>query len=781
MKKLALIPLSLGILFGVWLSETEAGGRWISNTTHAPYRVDQVCQDGVQVSIVNVTRGDLNQLAVDSSVTIQPPIIFKGDIADAWSHRPTDLDPPLAKEYFNVIGAGQFVTVGAADFKSDPVEYQGFDEHYHTTVTLPFFQRASVGQTVGVGNSTAMFELNSNHLHLVEDCRYFEYTADAPQTISQNEVAPDYDGFDPSLMVFQVTELPTTGDIFLNGTTQLMTNGQFTLAELTEGGEMLNYVPSTLGLDDAALKVMMRGTKRVSLNSEGEQLDSHSFDPTISADGRYIAFASLATNTLSDGAGGFINTNSKQQIYKFDLRFNKSSPASYSFSNQFADEHASLADISPDGAGVAFVSQASDLLSNAPRYCFGSDINDTNGVQDVFFAIDSGIYRPSMFRFDDPADNFNCKELSISSTMPSAADSRAVRTGSASFSGRQVAFQTAEPIDAPDYSDTNGTTDIILFSDSYTEWVAREPNFSLVFPTPIPIIPPIIPRESDSIETNQALQTSAPLIINAPNDSSSRADISADANVIAFESNATNLIKSLFNINLDTNGFTDVFVSKWNGSGWIQSRISVTSEEEQAVNGISVQPSVSQFGDHIAFTSIATNLDPAADGSNFQIFVRDQQAGCTTLLSKSDVGMVGNGLSQLPSISGNGRFVSFQSAATNLIDNDTNGEFDIFVVDRDADEDGQFYSDADNCIAGPSHIFRVSVAADGSQSNDTSFQSAISLNGEFVTFASNATNLVPNDTNGVSDVFIHYIGHETTIEFKAGTANLYLPVIVPGD
>ena len=181
MKKLALIPLSLGILFGVWLSETEAGGRWISNTTHAPYRVDQVCQDGVQVSIVNVTRGDLNQLAVDSSVTIQPPIIFKGDIADAWSHRPTDLDPPLAKEYFNVIGAGQFVTVGAADFKSDPVEYQGFDEHYHTTVTLPFFQRASVGQTVGVGNSTAMFELNSNHLHLVEDCRYFEYTADAPQ------------------------------------------------------------------------------------------------------------------------------------------------------------------------------------------------------------------------------------------------------------------------------------------------------------------------------------------------------------------------------------------------------------------------------------------------------------------------------------------------------------------------------------------------------------------------------------------------------------------------
>ncbi|MFK7800756.1 MAG: hypothetical protein AB8G95_03905 [Anaerolineae bacterium] len=759
--------------------QASATGGWVSNTTHAPYRIDQVCQDGVQVSIVNVTRGDINNLNQDNTVRILPPLVFDGDIADAWSFRPGEADPPLAKEYFNPIGASKRITVTAADLKVDPVEYQGNDEYYHTTIVIPFFQKATTGKTVAVGNSGALFELNSNHQHLVEDCQFFEYAADTAQTIPQAAVAADYTGFDTDKIVFEVIQLPESGTLAVNDGSPLSLNTQFTLDDLSAGIAVLNYEPTSFTAKDSSFTLKVSGTKRVSLNSEGEQLNAASSSPTISADGRYIAFSSTATNTKSDGAGGFINTNNVAQVYKFDLPFNQSNPVSYSFSDAFADEIASWPDISPDGSGVAFSSTASNLLDNAPSYCFGSTLDDTNNVQDIFFSINSGIYRPSMFRFNDPTNNFNCEQLNSVSILPATADTRAIRPGTNYSSGRHVVFQTLEPIDAPEFTDTNGSYDILLFSDSYTEWVAGAAKPLQIVPVPTSQPPFAVPRsESESEESAGVEATGAPLATDAPNGRSTRADISADANVIVFETGATDLIKSVLGIDLDTNGQTDIYAGSWNGNGWAISRISVTSDQAQAVGGGSVQATVSQFGNHIAFTSNATNFDPAAVGTFFQIFVRDRQAGCTTLISTDNDGFAGNETSQQPSISANGRFIAFQSAASNLIDSDVNGVSDIFVVDRDSDGDGQFYSDVDSCTPGPRNIIRVSVAADGTPANDSSSSPDISLNGEFVTFQSSATNLVSDDTNGVTDIFLRYIGYERTIELKGGLARLYLPLAI---
>ncbi|MEM9775473.1 MAG: hypothetical protein AAF902_12905, partial [Chloroflexota bacterium] len=232
----------------------------------------------------------------------------------------------------------------------------------------------------------------------------------------------------------------------------------------------------------------------------------------------------------------------------------------------------------------------------------------------------------------------------------------------------------------------------------------------------------------------------------------------------------------------DTNGLVDIYASIRNEAddGWFVRRISVNSDNQQASGGDSRNPTVSMFGNHIAFESKATNLDPAATTGNAQIFVRDRDAGCTTLLSTHTDGTLGNGGSTDPSISGDGRFIAFTSVANNLVDTDTNGYTDIFVVDRDANNTGSFYSDPETCTPSPSRTFRVSVSADGTQGDDDSYQPDISLNGEFVAFTSDATVLAPDDLNGYSDIFVHYIGYtrEIALSPSGSTNSIYLPMVL---
>lgn len=99
-----------------------------------------------------------------------------------------------------------------------------------------------------------------------------------------------------------------------------------------------------------------------------------------------------------------------------------------------------------------------------------------------------------------------------------------------------------------------------------------------------------------------------------------------------------------------------------------------------------------------------------------------------------------------PSVSADGRYVAFTAAASNLVADDTNGTGDVFVHDREA-----------------GIIERVSAATDGTQSNNRSERATISADGRHVAFESRASNLVPGDTNGAMDVFVHD-RHTTTTE-----------------
>ncbi|MFA6002373.1 MAG: calcium-binding protein, partial [Thermoleophilia bacterium] len=150
-------------------------------------------------------------------------------------------------------------------------------------------------------------------------------------------------------------------------------------------------------------------------------------------------------------------------------------------------------------------------------------------------------------------------------------------------------------------------------------------------------------------------------------------------------------------------------------------------------------PSISADGRFIAFNSGASNIVPGDTNGVADIFVKDTRTGAVAQASSSAGGERGDNNSDFPAISADGRFVAFMSDATNLVADDTNGKMDVFIKDMQTGT-----------------IARVSADASGVQGDDTSGYGslAISAAGRFVAFDSGATNLVPGDENGKRDIFL---------------------------
>jgi Tol biopolymer transport system component len=204
--------------------------------------------------------------------------------------------------------------------------------------------------------------------------------------------------------------------------------------------------------------------------------------------------------------------------------------------------------------------------------------------------------------------------------------------------------------------------------------------------------------------------------------------VSADGRWAVFASNATNLVAG------DTNGATDVFLR--DRSTGTTTRLSVDSAGAQA-NGASTWPVISADGHYVAFFSAATNLVAGDTNGAQDVFVRDTTTNATTRASVGPAGAQGNGASINPAISSDGRWVAFQSDASNLVTGDTNRVRDVFLHDRSTGA-----------------TIRVSVDSAGAQGNGASSAAVVSADGRYVLFASDATNLVLRDTNLRTDVFL---------------------------
>ena len=232
--------------------------------------------------------------------------------------------------------------------------------------------------------------------------------------------------------------------------------------------------------------------------------------------------------------------------------------------------------------------------------------------------------------------------------------------------------------------------------------------------------------------------------------------LSADGRYVAFESEVDWFPG-------DTNGVTDVFVVDRDpdgngifdeGNGVIV-RMSVRSSGLQP-DGDCHGARISANGRHVAFDSIATNLVALDTNDASDAFVHDRDPdgngifdegnGATLRASLDSSGVEGDLESHWPKLSGDGRFVLFDSLADNLVANDANNAFDLFAFDRDPDGNGIF--DEGNSVT-----HRLSVDASGNEGNGNSYAGAISGSGRYVAFYGGASNLVALDTNGTFDIF----------------------------
>lgn len=334
-------------------------------------------------------------------------------------------------------------------------------------------------------------------------------------------------------------------------------------------------------------------------------------------------------------------------------------------SGGFANANSEFGDVSGDGRVFALVSWASNLIAN-----------DTNGCVDVFVhdRITGTTERVSV--------DSSGGESNMDSSFPSL-----------SSDGRYVAFMSYCETLVP--HDKNGWADIFVHD--------RTTGSTRIM----------------SIDSNGASS-------NGP--SFYPPSISDDGDFVALVSHGSNLVAG------DTNGVSDVFV-RVRKTGAIE-RVSVDSAGAEQ-NGSSYACALSGDGLVVAFESEATNL-VAGDANALQdVFVHDRTTGITERVSVTTSGQEADGASWFPVLSADGRFVAFWSDATNLVPGDTNGQHDVFVHDR---------------VTGTTEC--VSVDPSGGPGNSYSLGPAISSDGRFVTFWGDASNLVPSDGNGDSDVFV---------------------------
>jgi uncharacterized repeat protein (TIGR01451 family) len=213
-------------------------------------------------------------------------------------------------------------------------------------------------------------------------------------------------------------------------------------------------------------------------------------------------------------------------------------------------------------------------------------------------------------------------------------------------------------------------------------------------------------------------------------------EISSDGRFVVFVSSATNLIPD------DPDGGEEnVFVRDLvTGTTGL---VSVGSDGTVADVGFFDVPSISADGRYVAFSTPTSLVPEDTRPFSVDVYLRDRQAGTTELISVNSAEEPGNGRSEGPSLSADGRFVSFQSDSSNIAspDEPAGGFFpdeDIFVRDRQLGV-----------------TYRVSESSTGEEGNARSLGGSISANGLVTAFSSDASNLVPDDTNFVTDIFVH--------------------------
>ncbi len=395
----------------------------------------------------------------------------------------------------------------------------------------------------------------------------------------------------------------------------------------------------------------------ISVNNSGELANLNSLGPTT---GRNISsdgrYITFSSQATNLVAG---DTSTLSDVFIRDVVSGTTTRLSVDSSGNEGDSFSTHPTIDVGGRYVAFSSHASNLVAN-----------DTNNVDDIFLhdTLTGTTTRVSVDRNGVQGNQFSY-DPSVSS------------------GGRFVVFQSnaTNLLATPD---NNNKSDIFIYDTAAGTFKTK--------------------RISESTSGDEA------------DGNSSNASITTGANLVAYQSDATNLVTG------DSNGVTDIFVSQPKSKGGaITTRVSVDSSGNEG-DLASSAPTISADGRYVAFQSNATNL-VAGDTNGVQdIFVHDRDTGATTWVSVDSAGGQADGDSTNASISSDGRYIAFQSDATNLVSGDTNGKTDIFVHDTQTGS-----------------TWRISVDEAGNEITGSWWVSAthpsISSDGRYVTFQSNSS------------------------------------------
>ena len=487
----------------------------------------------------------------------------------------------------------------------------------------------------------------------------------------------------------------------------------------------------------------------VSVNNAGVKW-ANTASPSLSADGRYVAFLGTQKAGESFDGTGEILIRDRQAGVTEQLNIDADGTTL---------ERCSRPSMSPDARYVSFQCDGSVFLRDRQS---------------------STVELVSVSAADDPSDGESF------AASPSG-DGRFVV-----FSSRATNLVTGDTNDAPD----------VFLRDRQTGTTTRlnvGPNGEQVTPPAQIDVPPAISADGRFVAFTSAARNLYPGDINgfadvfvretttgtvtlasfapgnslAAGGSGSVVATSHDARYVFFDSSASALVPA------DTNDTEDVFMFDRQTSH--VERLSLNSDGEQ-LNGFSRAPSVSGDGRYVAFMSGASNLDPADTNSYSDIYVRDRETHTTQRVSVGLGGDAANGDSTDPHISADGRYVTFQSNASNLAPGPRVGS--AFVFDRQTgvtqpvrgnhpsiSGDGRFVAYASTAIVYPgdtgwlSQVFvwdrlldstaRLSVGPTGVAGNGNSQQPTVSSDGRYVAYHSTASNIVAGDANDASDIFVY--------------------------
>ncbi len=519
------------------------------------------------------------------------------------------------------------------------------------------------------------------------------------------------------------------------GSPAVSTTGQF-VAFVSQAS---NLVPGdTNGQPDVFVRDRTAGTTtRVSTGTGGSPADGASRSPAISGDGRYVAFASDATNLVAG------DTNGETDVFARDLT-SSTTRVSVGPDNTQADGPSGNPSISGDGQTVAFDSDATNLVAGDDNDSFDVFVRAGGTTSLVSKSPDTTSGNSDSFQPAVSSDGLVVAYTSDATDLMTQVDGNdaidvfvRVLAGSTNERG-SLSADEEEANDGSYEPAINETGSVVAFSSDATNLVTGDGNQKL----------DVFVRDRGALTTERVSVDSTGT---EANQGSFSPKVSLSGTLVAFSSDATNLVTGD-----NVNKATDVFLRARDAAPATTTLVSVTGDGSP-LDLPSVEPAITGDGLLVAFANGPIDPGSGGTGSGGQILVRDRSSATPTtarvdLAPDGEPG--GPPESTYPALSESGRFVAFVSSATDLVPGDTNGASDVFVHDR-----------------GANTTTRISVGPDGAQADGSSLSFPfLSADGRYVVFESEATNLVPGDGNNANDVFVHDRDTGLTTRASVGAA-----------